>query len=153
MKQKNNIEKLSDTILCNLEQTARIARVHAFRYFEETQDIDVSFNEYLIIETLFLNPKIHQRDLAKFLYKDTANLSRDLEKLEAKDIIKRTIDIKDKRIVKILELTKDGLQIYSKVSNKALEHIKEIENVFNQEEYSQFLMYIGRLRTKLTDTL
>lgn len=151
MTKKQSIDKLSDTLLCNLEQTARIARVQAFRFFEETKDIEVSFNEYIIIEALFLNPKIHQRDLAKFLYKGTANLSRDLEKLEAKKIIKRTIDTKDKRIVKTLELTSKGEKIYSQASEKALEHINQMECIFNEKEYIEFLGYIKRLRAKLTE--
>ena len=74
MTDNKNIDKLSNSLSCNVEQTARILRVSAFRFFEETENIPVSFNDFLIIETLFANPKIHQRDLAKLLFRGTIGI-------------------------------------------------------------------------------
>jgi len=143
---------IGETLLCNLERTARIARISAFRYFEENKNIDVTFNEYLILEALFSKPKIHQRDLAKLLCKGTANLSRDLEKLEKLGFIQRTLDIRDKRIVKTLELTPLGEEIYNGVNSQTYGHIMEIENIFTPEEHQQFIEYMERLKNRLTDS-
>ena len=44
--------------------------------------MSVSFNDFLILETLFDNPDIHQRNLAKILVRSVANLSRELDRLE-----------------------------------------------------------------------
>ena len=153
MTDNKNIDKLSNSLSCNVEQTARILRVSAFRFFEETENIPVSFNDFLIIETLFANPKIHQRDLAKLLFRGTANLSRDLEKLETKNLIQRSIDTKNNRVVKTLMLTNEGEKIYQEVSSLALAHVKEIENIFTPQEHEQFLSYILRLRNRITETV
>lgn len=143
---------IGETLLCNLERTARIARISAFRYFDENKNIDVTFNEYLILEALFSKPKIHQRDLAKLLCKGTANLSRDLEKLEKRGIIQRTLDVKGKRIVKTLELTPDGEKIYDDVNSQTYGHVMDIENIFTPEEHQRFIEYMERLKNRLTDS-
>lgn len=143
--------KISDTLLCNLERTARVARLSAFRFFEENPNIEVTFNEFLIIEALYDTPKIHQGDLARILSKGAANLSRDLEKLETRGIIQRTLDTKDKRIVKTLVLTDKGNQLYQNIIKESLQHIIEIENIFDEKEYKLFFEFIGRLNSKLTE--
>ena len=148
-----NLNKLADSLICNIEQTARVGRVSAFRYFEENENIKVSFNDFLVIEALYTNPKIHQRDLAKILYRGTANLSRDLEKLEKRGLIQRAIETKNNRVVKTLLLTKEGEAIYHEVSTQSLSHVKELESVFSPEEHEQFLSYITRLRNRLTETV
>lgn len=144
--------KISNSLLCNLERTARVARLSAFRFFEENPNIEVTFNEFLIIEALYDTPKIHQGDLARTLSKGAANLSRDLEKLENRGFIQRSLDTKDKRIVKTLILTNKGNQLYQNIIKESLQHIAEIENIFDEKEYKQFFEYIKRLNIKLTET-
>ena len=144
--------KISDSLICNLERTARVARVSAYRFFEENPRIDVTFNEYLIIEALFDTPIIHQGDLARILSRGAANLSRDLEKLEVRGLIKRALDTKDKRIVKTLVLTKEGEQIYHNVMRECYCHVMDIESVFDEAEYKQFLGFIQRLNSKLVES-
>ena len=108
---------------------------------------------FLILEALYANPKIHQRDLAKILFKGTANLSRDLVRLEDCGLIKRSIDVKAKRIVKTLMLTEEGERIFKDVSKISLKHVSEIEEIFTDEEYKQFLSYIERLQNRLTESV
>ncbi len=148
-----NLNKLADTLICNIEQTARVGRVSAFRYFEENENINVSFNDFLVIEALYTNPKIHQRDLAKILFRGTANLSRDLEKLEKRGLIQRALETKNNRVVKTLLLTEEGEKVFHEVSALSSSHVKEIESIFTPEEHEQFLSYIIRLRNRLTETV
>lgn len=153
MRNEKKLYKLSDSLSCNVEHTARLCRVSGFRYFEENTNLGISFNDFLIIEALHSNPKIHQRDLAKILFKGTANLSRDLEKLEQKKLIQRSIETKNNRIVKTLLLTQEGENLYNNISSQTLAHVKEIESIFTPEEHEQFLSYIMRLRNRLTETV
>lgn len=152
METKSNMHKLSDTLIYSLECCARITRVLAHRFFDESEDINITFNEYIIIDALYLNPKIHQRDLAKLLFKGTANLSRELEKLEKRGLIKRMADIKGKRIVKTLILTSLGEQIYHNTSIFVRNHIRNIESVFSKKEHDEFIFLISKLQNTLTDS-
>lgn len=148
MDKKYNLE---NTIVYNLENTARIAKVLACRFFDEN-NFDVSFSEHIILDTLRNHPKIHQRDLAKLLYKGTANLSRDLEKLENRGLIKRSIESREKRIVKTITLTQQGIKTCNNVSIKTQEHLAQLENIFTKEEHEQFIALILKLRNRLTES-
>lgn len=151
MKKTPKIYKLVDTIVCNLESAARIAKTQAYRHFEENKDIHITFHEFIILDALYTNPKVHQRDLAKILYRGTANLSRDLEKLEKRGLIERFVDTRGKRVVKTLILTPEGEKTFQDVGEKIHFRLTEIENVFTPEEHQQFIDFIVRLRNRLTE--
>ena len=149
MTQKKRTYKITDTILYNMESTARIAKARAHRLFEECKELGITFNEYVILDNLQTNPKIHQRDLAKLLFKGTANLSRDLDKLEQLGLIQRDVDIRAKRIVKTLTLTQKGLNLCQKASKMAMDDIQDIESTFSDDELQTFATLISKLRNRL----
>lgn len=118
-------------------------------YFDENPDIDITYSDFSIIDAIFLNPEIHQRDLAKLLAKDTANLSRDMEKLEKRGFLKRVVDTKANRIVKKAILTEQGKIFHSKITKIAKAHVEKLENVFSPEEKEKFKEYLERLKNNL----
>jgi DNA-binding MarR family transcriptional regulator len=152
MKKENQAHKLANTLICNIEQAARLGRRSAVQFFDKNENILVSFNDFLILETLFDNPNIHQRNLAKILVRGTANLSRDLDRLEKQGLIERAISIKDNRTVKTLKLSDEGHRIYQEACSNCVKHVEDIENIFSQKEFETFVGYINRLKTRLIET-
>lgn len=151
MKKEISSYNVTNTLLFNLEQTARIARISAIHYFEETKEIDISYNDFSILDAIFLNPEISQTELAKLLAKDTANLSRDLDRLEKKQYIERTVDTKANRIVKKTLLTECGIKLHEKITNITKSQIEKLESVFNEKEKEQFKNYLIRLKNNISD--
>lgn len=147
-KQENNYN-LTNTMLFHLEQTARISRISAMHYFENNPEINISYNDFSIIDAIFLNPEIHQRDLAKLLAKDTANLSRDLERLEKQGFLIRIVDTKGKRVVKKLVLTNSGEYLRSSITKIAKSHVEKLESIFTEKEKEIFKEYLMRLKNNL----
>ena len=145
--------KLSDTLMSQLEQTARIERALSARYFNENKNFDLTFNEFIILTSIDRNPYIHQRDLAKIVLFGTANLSRELDKLESKGLILRKATIKNKRVVKTISLTDLGQNKHDTVAVSMKKYINELESIYNKEEYKQFYSYLERLRKKLTESV
>ena len=99
---------------------------------------NLSFNEYLILETLYNLSKfltvINQVDIVKHSFIDKSVVSAKLTKLDKKKLIKKmTPD--DNRSNK-LALTKEGMIIVEKIINDVI----EVENVFfsklNQESFN-----------------
>lgn len=148
---EDKIYKLSETLISNLEYTARISKISAIRYFNEHKDINITFHEFVIIDALYNSPNIHQRDLAKKLYIGTANLSRDLEKLEKRGLIQRNTNLKDKRMVKTLTLTEIGEKMYLNLNGTVYQHVKEIESVLTKAEYNSFLNLLSKIKNRLTE--
>ena len=79
--------KFSETLMHHLDNTAKISRVLGARYFDNHNEFDITYNNFLIIELLYTNPDIHQRNIARALLMGTANLSKELEKMESKTMV------------------------------------------------------------------
>ena len=152
MRKENQTHKLADTLICNIEQVARLGRHSASKFFDKNSNMSVSFNDFLILEALFDNPDIHQRNLAKILVRSVANLSRELDRLEKRGLVERTVDVKDRRTVKTLKLSEAGQQVYQKACETCVKQVENIENVFTQKEYETFMNYLFKLKNRLIKT-
>ena len=152
MRKENQTHKLADTLICNIEQVARLGRHSASKFFDKNSNLSVSFNDFLILEALFDNPDIHQRNLAKILVRSVANLSRELDRLEKRGLVERTVDVKDRRTVKTLKLSEAGQQVYQKACESCVKQVENIENVFTQKEYETFMNYLFKLKNRLIET-
>jgi len=99
---------------------------------------NLSFNEYLILETLYNLSKflseINQVDIVKHSFIDKSVVSAKLTKLDKKKLIKKMTP-NDNRSNK-LALTREGIIIVEKIINDVI----EMENVFfsklNQESFN-----------------
>lgn len=152
MRKENQTHKLADTLICNIEQVARLGRHSASKFFDKNSNLSLSFNDFLILEALFDNPDIHQRNLAKILVRSVANLSRELDRLEKRGLVERTVDVKDRRTVKTLKLSEAGQQVYQKACKTCVKQVENIENVFTQKEYETFMNYLFKLKNRLIET-
>ena len=152
MRKENQTHKLADTLICNIEQVARLGRHSASKFFDKNSNLSVSFNDFLILEALFDNPDIHQRNLAKILVRSVANLSRELDRLEKRGLVERTVNVKDRRTVKTLKLSEAGQQVYQKACETCVKQVENIENVFTQKEYETFMNYLFKLKNRLIET-
>jgi len=101
-------------------------------------EFNLSFNEYLILETLYNLSKflseINQVDIVKHSFIDKSVVSAKLTKLNKKKLIKKMTP-NDNRSNK-LALTREGIIIVEKIINDVI----EVENVFfsklNQESFN-----------------
>ena len=143
------------TLLYSLVTTAKIAQLFAVRFFNQHKTSDITFNQFEILSAL--NEKeYYQRDLAIFLFKSNANLSKDLDVLEEKELITRKASTKNKRMVKVLSLTEEGKNTIRKIDKIAENYINEVENIYTKEEFEEFEKYLNKLKNKLgniVDTL
>ena len=146
------IPHFSESLFYEMEQIAIYLDHHGKNFFDELSDGIINSEEFRTIDVIVCNPDICQRDLAKLIYKGTANLSRDLEKLEKRGLIKRDLETKEKRIVKTLVLTKKGLKTCEKINIKTQNHLEQMENIFTQNEHQQFIHLLEKLRNRLTES-
>ncbi|MBR1908601.1 MarR family transcriptional regulator [bacterium] len=140
-------------LFSNIGQTSKILKIFTIRFFNEHKNTNISFNEFDIIHSLKNNPNIHQRGLAKILFRGTANLSKDLNSLEKKNLIKRVVDVKNNRMVKRIQLTDLGNKLYDNIGKIFETYAKSLENLYTEEEYKLFNSYLERLKNKLTESV
>ena len=108
---------------------------------------NISFNEYLILETLYNLDKIltniNQTDIVKHSFIDKTVVSSKLTKLNHKKLIKKLKPI-DNRSNK-LELTKEGVDLVEKM----IKEITETENNFFNKLDQETFNFINSLKLLL----
>ena len=132
--------------------SARISQVCAIRFFNENKKADITFNQYEILSAL-KNGNYYQRDLAKYLFKGTSNLGKDIKVLEDKGLLKRIIKTNNNRMVKTMHLTQKGKNLIDKNEDLIENYIDDILKIYNIEEYKQFEQYLDMLKDKLTESV
>lgn len=145
--------KFSETLMHHLDNTAKISRVLGARYFDNHNEFDITYNNFLIIELLYTNSDIHQRDIARVLLMGTANLSKELERMENKGLIKRKLTEKNKKMVKTVKLTKKGEEIYHTIVDDWEKFVTDLENIYTKEELKTFKEFLLRMKNKLTESI
>ena len=134
------------SLFYNLEQTSRICRAVGENYFEENAKLQISLDEFIILETILIDSGICQRDLAKLILKGTSHTSKLLSALENKGLIERFVDTKGRRIVKKIGITEKGMEIYNFANKIMLEYVKKIENAIGKEQAIECTKFLNKIK-------
>ena len=106
------------------------------RKVDKEMNFKVSHEEYIILETVYLNPGIIQIDIAKKIFMQRSYVGKLLAKLEESGYIKRTQSIKGKKkVVMKSYITDSGLEAYNEVKDWILEEINK--NSISEESRRQ----------------
>ena len=105
---------------------------------KQISTFDLTFNEYLILETIYNLSKflsdINQIDIVKHSFVDKSVVSAKLTQLDKKKLIKKMLP-NDNRSNK-LALTKEGNIIVEKIMNNVVETENAFFNKLNQETFN-----------------
>ena len=114
---------------------------------KELSKFNISFNEYIILETIYNLSKvlsdISQIDIVKHSFIDKSVVSSKLIQLDKKKLIKKMTP-NDNRSNK-LALTKEGMGIIEKIINDVV----EVENVFFSKLNQETFNFINSLKLLL----
>ena len=148
MKNIKQIPHYTESIFYELKQTARMMKFHATQKFADLE-IDLTPEEYSTLDTIMCNPQLCQRDLAKLLLLDRANTGRILNKLEEKNYIIRSVDTKNNRLVKKVNITSEGISELNNINNKIIQEYITIADKIPPEEFEAAKTAIRNLRLSL----
>lgn len=141
-----------NSLFYNLEQTSRICRAGCEKYFEEHARNLMTFDEFIILDTVLCYPDICQRDLAKIILKGASHTSKMLVVLEAKGFIQRPVDKKGNRIIKKIVITPKGLQTHKFASKIALDFAHSIENTIGTEKAIECSNFLNIIKNSVTES-
>ena len=92
-------------------------------------NFEINHEEYIILETIFLNPGIIQIDIAKKIITKRSYVCKFLSRLESRGYIRRENAIRGTRqIIMKNYITKEGERVYTKVRNYFIKTFEEREN-------------------------
>ncbi|WP_242865764.1 MarR family transcriptional regulator [Desulfosporosinus sp. HMP52] len=109
---------------------------------------NVTHEQWPLLKWLWVEDGISQRELAERSYKDQPTITRILDKLEQRGLIRRQADSGDRR-VSLIYLTKEGQEIEASLkplARKALEHALR---GLSEEERSQLTNLMNRISANI----
>lgn len=123
-----------DLIANEIVSCATLIKVLTLRSFKE-HGFEITPEQFVILDTIFKNKELYQRQLGEILGKDRANIARLISILEKKGFLEKQIASNGRQINKI-KITKKGenlrnkiLPVISKVRQTYLDNIEYDELV------------------------
>jgi len=137
----------AESLYYDMKLTEKYSKLLVNQIFADIK-APISPEELIILDITNDNPKICQRDIAKFILKDRANTGRLLESLEKKCYIRRIIDTKNNRLVKSIEITEDGYKILQELKGKVMPMFDEIYSNFSEND----ILFVKDFLKKMRET-
>lgn len=136
MKNKN-IPDQSELPDCLVLNTVAASRALLRHYDSEIKEYGVTVQQFALLSAISLNPESNIATLAERVYLDRTSLTRNLDLLEKKALIKRTNHKKSN--AKISELTKEGVILLEKLVPIWKDAQKELRSKISADEAATFL--------------
>lgn len=125
-----------DTLGCKMGFTVKaILRVLEQKF--NRQHIDLTLEQYFILNILDNEERLILQDLTKILDRDKSAIARHLNGLEEKHFVARATDPEDKRR-KILLITKTGVQVLKRAKKLATQVNDEITRDISDKDLQVF---------------
>lgn len=126
-----------------IDRTLRLIKLNYLKAFKAA-DIDLTTEQWVVMDTLYNNNGVSQNELANGSFKDAPTVSRIINLLDKKGYAERQRFDNDRRRYKIF-LTPKGKQIYE----KALPIVEDLRikgwGELNDEDYDSFIRIMNHI--------
>ena len=147
----SGIKHFTDSIFYSIEQIARYIEINGKDFFEKFTT-ELTPEEFRTIDVIICNPDICQRDLAKLILRDRVRTGRILDALEGKGFIRRFGDMKNKRLVKKMELTEKGLKYFEKITSELHPYLDKFYEKFTSTQLEELKNLLKLLEKAVSAT-
>lgn len=138
-----------DSIFYAMEQTVTYLGVKGAQFFNQI-NIGVTVDQFAVLDAIYTNNDICQRDLSKLILKDRSNTGRILNILEKNGFITREIETRGKRLVKKVYITAKGKSIIDDNHEKLKNAFENIFEDISEEEFSNLRLTLSKIRNGLS---
>lgn len=142
----------SKSVYYNIRLTSRYIKAFIAQILEEF-NVGISNDELFTLDILRCEGSMCQRDMAKFLFKDRANTGKIAQSLEKKGLITIDIDYKDKRLVKKLTITEEGLDLLNRLNETSKSVLDKITEKFSEEEHTDLINILKKIASEIKPVL
>ena len=128
-----------------IDRTLKIIRWNYLQAFKAA-GVDITTEQWVVLDQLSLKPGISQTGLANETFKNTATLSRIIDLLCQKGLIKRQRQDHDRRQYELF-ITKSGESIVNKLRPIVFELRRKGWTNISQNDYKHFIRIIDQIYT------
>lgn len=109
-----------------------------------THELNVTPEQWVVLQILSAKDGITQQALATLSYKDKPSMTRMLDNMEKHSLIARLVDAADKRS-NLIHLTKQGLKEYQKAKEIVVRAMNDALKGLEEREIQQALMTLKKI--------
>lgn len=144
---KNN--PLRKRVGAMLVATGVLSRGLTLQTFAEN-GFDITPEQYLILSLLYEHGELYQRQISELTYKDRPNVSRIINILENKGLVKRVNDSNGRQINKII-MTEKGKELREKIHPVSVEIRKIVTKDIAVEDLEKCLAILSQMLDNMKD--
>ncbi len=122
-----------DTVFYKMTQISRYSRIVGKKILEKYLT-GVTVEEYAALSLIFSKPNLCQAEIANHLVLEKGRVSKLVESLELKGFVERTASVKNKKLLKVLNITKTGEEILEKNASYAEDLMKLVYSNLSADE-------------------
>ena len=126
-----------------LVRTARVVKLAFHQAFKE-MDINITPEQWVILERLHIENDQSQKELASESFKNAPTISRIIDVLCKKGWTERITDDKDRRLIHV-HLTTTGSKIVEKIADRAEVIRKQGWKNLSKEDYKTFVRIMNQV--------
>lgn len=114
------------------------------RIQNKLKDYDISSEQWSVLNTVYMKKGCNQITLAEILLKDGATITRILNILENKKLVRREKSTHDKREY-LIYLTEYGINLYNKALPVVVQNTEETDSIFSDSELKELHYLLNKL--------
>ena len=134
-----------------LHRMARMLRVHLNKTFQRL-GVDISTEQWFILFRLYERSGLSQSDLADKALNDHPNITRMLDAMEKRNLVKRDPDPEDRRR-HLISLTLEGQQLMATLMPEVVDVRQALFAGVSQIEVDSLVSTLDKIEQNLADTL
>ncbi|MDR0368516.1 MAG: MarR family transcriptional regulator [Bacteroidales bacterium] len=137
---------IKENVLFNISFAVKEMNI-AFKQISKSFSVKVPAEELGILLAISLQNSVIQQDIAEYLKKNKSTVLRQIDKLEQKGLLTRTVAENDRRS-NIVAITEKGKTLIEEVNQKSNEFFNTLSEDLNDNDLDAFFKVLSHLRTK-----
>ncbi|MDR1517405.1 MAG: MarR family transcriptional regulator [Dysgonamonadaceae bacterium] len=138
---------VQENLLFNISFAVKVMNI-AFKQISKDFSVKVPAEELGILLTISLQDTVIQQDIAKYLQKTKSTVLRQIDKLEQKGLLTRTISENDRRS-NVIQITEKGKKLLEEVNIKSNEFFHSLSNDLNDNDLDIFFQSADTFASKI----
>ena len=110
--------------------------------------IDITPEQFLVLDILWEKQSLSQQNIADIIQKDKNSVTKIIDSLEKKQLARRVMDQRDRRVNKI-ELTEKAIVLEEKVTKVAIEFMNDAINGIDKQDLDIFVNVMRQIKDNL----
>lgn len=143
-------KKYTESLFYEVYLTGKYIKKLSAQHFKNL-NLELTGEEFSTLDFIYHNGNMCQRDLALKMFINRANMGKILNELENKGYLKRFVDVKCNRPVKLISMTKEGEEVYTKTLITLRNTAQKAYCKFKEDEVKVLIAGMQKLREYLKE--